>query len=285
MQTFPASPKDKGPPNSDIGERAPPSGLGKAKVSELPNIKTSQGPIKGISVNSNGAQTPKRKRELTPPNSPNEQGNPCTSPSEKSPPSKLGRASTKNMAHLSPKRAFKPYKADGPKSKWTLPPIHHKTLLLGDSNLARITKTRSNLMHICSYPGARFSNLFGLLKTVTPYTCVKDLVLSVGINDRGNDSKTTNMPMLKKVISEAKRAFPNAKIHLASLQWNPSRIKSKEVEKLEELNLAMESLSEINLLPALSSDLFKIQHTDPYGIHWTTETANALVDNWVSNLN
>ena len=239
---------------------------------------------------SNLSETPKRKRETTPPNSPSspsgEHGELETnSPSVKSPPTKHSRTSTARQSPRGPKKSFKPYRDEGPKHSWTLPLIKHSTVIIGDSNLNRITKSHSPLMHICSFPGAIFSNVKNLLQRCTPYVGVKDVVISLGINERGNKVKQTSMPMLKKLISEAKRAFPNAKIHMAKLQWNSAKLLPAQNQALADLDKYMSELPDVNILPSLSTNLFKIDTGDRYGIHWTKECANHMLDNWASHLN
>ena len=300
---------DESKPNTNTGDKAPVAKQGKIScpIDDLgpplgkDDMAKSPGPSRTITEGSvlseSMTRTPipiKRKRDVTPPNSPsNEVLN--TSPSN-APPTKQGKPSSPaNLARkspvaqrFSPKRAFTPYRAEserGQKKKWSLPPINYKTVIIGDSNLSNITKARDHAMHVCSFPGARFSNLTGMLKTLTPYKCVKELVLSIGINERENNIPTTSIPQLKKLIAETKRVFPNAKIHMASLQWNPSRISSKEIKALGELNEHMAKLEDINVLPKLSTDLFKINHQDRYGIHWTKECANAMLESWSSHLN
>ena len=91
--------------------------------------------------------------------------------------------------------------------------------------------------------------------------------------------------MLRRLIATAKETFPDAKIHMAPLQWNPTRITSKEAGALKDLNAEIEKLTGVQVLPELSVDQFRIEHKDPYGIHWTTECANSMLKNWTDALN
>ena len=90
--------------------------------------------------------------------------------------------------------------------------------------------------------------------------------------------------MLRKLRDATKAAFPEATIYVASLQWNPTKISSKQVGALEDLNECLVELENIHVLPKLSGNDFEIDHTDKYGIHWSVECANKMLDNWFSAL-
>ena len=242
---------------------------------------------------SNVTETPKRKRQPTPPNSPTSPVSSdlkAASPSVNAPPTKQVRTSVSQARARTPPRApnrsFKPYRAEGLKTRWTMPQIRHSLVVIGDSNLDNITKSPSSLMHILSYPGAIFYNIKSMLSRANPCKGVKDVVISLGINERNNQIQQTSIPMLRKLITEMKRVFPNARIHMAKLQWNSAKLSPAQIKALTELNDCMPALSDVNILPSLQSNLFQIDPNDrQHGIHWTKECANKMLDNWFCHLN
>ena len=86
-------------------------------------------------------------------------------------------------------RSFKPWVAPrtSNKSTWRIPSISTETLILGASNLSRITKSRlsHSSLSICSFPGAKFQPYYQLYQHVIPGADkVINLVLSFGLNKK-----------------------------------------------------------------------------------------------------
>ena len=181
---------------------------------------------------------------------------------------------------------FKPFKAD--KRDWKLPDITAKTVMLGDSNLANITKARVSQgeVQVCSFPGAKFFSMRGFLaRVMTKYDKVERLVLSLGINERDNLAETTCKPSLRRLLKEIKRVFPAAKIFMATIQWNSKKVTDAQNNNLVALNEMIGKCEDLEIIPGLNPSLFKINPEDKYGIHWTKETANEMLDSWLDNLN
>ena len=69
-------------------------------------------------------------------------------------------------------RSFKPWVAPRTANKptWRIPAISTETLILGASNLSRITKSRlsHSSLSICSFPGAKFQHCYQLCQHVIP---------------------------------------------------------------------------------------------------------------------
>ena len=124
-----------------------------------------------------------------------------------------------------------------------------------------------------------------MLKNSLQYRCVKNVIISLGINERGNNVKNTSSPLMKRLFEEAKRVFPNAQINMASLQWNPLKLSPYENKTLEDLQVSIEKSEDINVISKLNTDLFKIDPVDKTGIHWSKETANAMIEHWARSLN
>ena len=313
-ETHPDPPKSLGPQSEDqtkscaqLNENHPAVNTFRSEEKQTLAAKVNQTLDESVNM------TPKRKRVDTPPNSPSESqttpfstppSNPSsphgtppigcyksalTSPSLAPPAKQQALPSVRTSPRApkgAPKRSINVFSPETKtKTEWKLPQLHFPTVYLGDSNLKRITKVHGSSMHILSYPGGKFSNIFAMLKNSLQYRCVKNVIISLGINERGNNVKNTSSPLLKRLIEEAKRVFPNAQINMASMQWNPLKLSSYENKTLEDLQVSIEKSEDINVISKLNTDSFKIDPVDKTGIHWSKETANAMIEHWAHSLN
>lgn len=270
--------------NIDHGkEKAQPASFANVTASVIDVSKTpKRKPVREVSLSPQSASPPAKQlntQGTTTPTEPSGPASPISSTSAQPKPQEV-RSQPKK-----PRTMFRSYKASG---QWVLPPITAKTAALGDSNLSRVTKSRvsEKELKVCSYPGAKFYNLKGLLANVTqPCKSVKNLILSLGINERDNNVKATCPQSLSKLLKEVKRVFPEAKIFMASLQWDAKKVTETQNTNLESLNDLLTNRKDITVLPQLTQSAFKIDPMDKYGIHWAKETANDMLDMWLDNLN
>ena len=79
-------------------------------------------------------------------------------------------------------------------------------------------------------------------------------------------------------VRAARLTFPTASIHVPLINY-ASNLPQREKLILEDLNLA---ISQKNHIPKLNDRDFK---TGSDGIHWTPETAQAMLENWMISLN
>ncbi len=178
------------------------------------------------------------------------------------------------------------------KSEWQVPNIQSKIALIGDSNLARVTKLNDpvNSAEIHSFPGAKFIHLTSLFSEAPkPQENPTHVILSIGINSRTNQSKT-HSNQLKQLISSASKLFPNALIYIPQINYSPS-LSAKERASLDSLNkLVLEMAGDTELenfgtIPVLPNALFDIDPEDSWQIHWTNDTAKEMVSHWLEYLN
>ena len=112
------------------------------------------------------------------------------------------------------------------------------------------------------------------------------VILSVGINSRDNLPKT-NLDQVKQLVNSSSKFFPKAQIYIPQLNFSAS-LTSKERATLELLNthlmeLAGQSeLESFGTIPPLPQNLFQTQKDC---IHWTPNTANAMICHWLDYLN
>ena len=79
-------------------------------------------------------------------------------------------------------------------------------------------------------------------------------------------------------VRAAQQTFPTASTHVPLINY-ADNLPQTEKLNLESLNLA---ISQKNHLPKLNDRDFK---TGSDGIHWTPETAQAMLENWLISLN
>lgn len=157
--------------------------------------------------------------------------------------------------------------------------VQKKWVILGDSNLARISGYPIQDLQIDSYPGANFRHAQALLSKATSQVMVEKLVLSFGINCRGQRAKETAIKQMQAAIRTARKTFPHAEIWIPVINYSFSLPAAEQVT-LQTLNLHI--MRHTPFIPALSSNVFRTEKDD---IHWTKNTANAILDHWLSFLN
>ena len=101
---------------------------------------------------------------------------------------------------------------------WVLPKLTKHTVIIGDSNLSRITDFTNNQVEIHSFPGMTLSQANKLIENYPhgadsqdPATQPRDFIISVGINDRANASSTTRT-CINKIYYSCRRKFPNSRV-------------------------------------------------------------------------
>jgi len=175
------------------------------------------------------------------------------------------------------------------RSRWSVPQIRSQTVVLGDSNLSKAshfeTKVRSIEFH--SFPGANIRHFENLLTpTLHPQNTPREVVLSIGINNRTNPAPTLEQH-LKNMIHNACKTFPNATIHIPLINI-PPEIPTHQQTNLNHLNQLIQTLSQhqpFQTIPKIPQENFKINPRDSYKIHWLPETANTIITHWTSHLN
>ena len=98
------------------------------------------------------------------------------------------------------------------KSGWRLPKISKHVVILGDSNVSKITESRERDIQVESYPGAKIRNLEQMMihPAETDGTHPEIVILSVGINDVANKPGVTTIRNLRRVAVRAGKCFPHS---------------------------------------------------------------------------
>jgi hypothetical protein len=170
---------------------------------------------------------------------------------------------------------------------WFIPSIPKKvkTLIIGDSNIARFTSSVDDSVYFMSYPGAKFfhfASLFKNAKAAGVYTHVEKVIFSCGINDRGNNAAKTTLPAYKRACNAARGLFPDAQVFFVLPNWE-SALEDREKLNLDQFKkLVNEDKSGIvHLIPSIPSSEFLVIHDK---VHWTAATANRLLTHWLRHV-
>ena len=168
----------------------------------------------------------------------------------------------------------------GRKANWTLHP-ERKIVILGDSNLRRIpAHTREDLQIEC-YPGMKLIHVGEILAKTDMTQDVSHCIIAAGINNRGQNKPGTGKKELRSALLRARETFPTASIHVPLINYS-ERLPTKQKLYLHALNKEIEKG---NYIPKLEERDFKIDPKDKFHIHWSEETAKAMLENWLRSLN
>jgi hypothetical protein len=187
---------------------------------------------------------------------------------------------TDRRATASPQKVK--YRAGSCKADWTWPLCKKEILIIGDSNLARITKQQPVNVQIESFAGATFQNFTNMLKNFDlskPQPLPDKILVSLGINDRCSDPGKTSCRNFQTLVYHLNRIFPDSEIYFAELNFSDA-MRQDEKRNLKELNKAFLESQNIKVIPKLDKIETQADH-----IHWIEHTANRMLDHWLSHLN
>lgn len=157
--------------------------------------------------------------------------------------------------------------------------VAKKWLIIGDSNLSRFPGYSIPDLQIESYPGANFRHAQALMAKSTSQVVVEKIVLAFGINSRGVRAKETSIRQMQGAVRTAKKIFPYSEIWIPVINYS-TYLSTAEQTSLRVLNLHI--CKNMPSIPALKANRF---NTERDHVHWTAETAKAMLDHWVRFLN
>jgi len=158
-------------------------------------------------------------------------------------------------------------------------------VIIGDSNTKLMDKRFSNTQ-IETFPGA---NILSITNTLIQSkleskdkTKVEHIVISVGINDREEQNQSQLKENFHKLIKIAKEQGKN--IHFQGISFDPTKIPEEQQKNITFINsLAKEIPDLVHYIPEIID--IEVSPSDPYGIHFTQNTANKLVAYTYQHLN
>lgn len=157
--------------------------------------------------------------------------------------------------------------------------IRKKTLIMGDSNVARIGTFSQEDVQIDSYPGANFLHAESLLKKARAHCAVNNIILSFGINSRSAKIKETVTKQIQRALKAARDKFPFARVLIPMINFSTA-LPHKEQTTLDNINRHIER--NCQFIPLLPRTQF---HTERDLIHWTKETSQNMLKHWCEHLN
>lgn len=165
-------------------------------------------------------------------------------------------------------------------SDWSIE-IVKNTLIVGDSNLARIPSFVDETVQVDSFPGATFYHIRGVLEKAEPRPSMQKVILSVGLNNcLGKQTSFTTLKQLQRLLKICEIKFPNAEIYVPVINYS-ERLERETQMLIEKLNQAI--IEKCNFLPELTRLRF---HTEPHDpVHWRADTAQEILTFWLDQVN
>lgn len=157
--------------------------------------------------------------------------------------------------------------------------VRRKWLIIGDSNLARMPTYDIPDLQIDCYPGANFRHAEALMKKATCSVTVEKVVLSFGLNHRNQKARETSVKQLQGAVRAARKRFPYAEVWVPQINFSSSLARDEQ-RTLMTLNGHIE-----RNMPSLSALEQREFHTEKDNVHWTKNTARAMLEHWVTLLN
>ncbi|KAE8281160.1 hypothetical protein D5F01_LYC20134 [Larimichthys crocea] len=177
-------------------------------------------------------------------------------------------------------RVFRHPRTQRKLTDWNLD-VFKKWLIVGDSNLATFPEFFNRNLQVECFPGSHFRHAQALMEKMEPPQdlVVEKIILSFGINGRGNKCQETTIRNVQGALRSTKRRFPYADIWIPLINFS-SALPQEEKDNLQELNDHLER--NMPFIPLLPERQFATEADD---IHWTEETGKAMFDHWLSFLN
>ena len=161
------------------------------------------------------------------------------------------------------------------KQAWELPEVTKAVTIIGDSNLARMSRSPISDLEIFSFSGAKSQHIAKLLQNYKFTSQPSIIILSFGINDRDNsftNHTSRNLLAIEKICS---RKFPSTQIYIPQLNFHP-RVRTQNIIDFNK-HIASSNFK-IPTLPYFPTSEFRVTSDL---IHWTDVTANKLLKHWI----
>ena len=175
-------------------------------------------------------------------------------------------------------------------SDWEIrePSTATEVLVLGDSNVARITLKPCKQIDIQAFHGAKITHMAAVLKKRARQPMdsrIKHVILSVGTNDAFSSSPIHEAEQdIRRMSSLAKEKFPHATVSLAEIPVSITTA-PKRAERMTALNEMFHKLRAVHIIPHPPRHSITLHVRDKAGIHWSPESANKILSHWYQSLN
>ena len=155
--------------------------------------------------------------------------------------------------------------------------------IIGDSNLNRMTNSPVDNVRVECFPGVRITHINQILGKLEGRRMPQPdyVILSVGINDRTNNTTPTSVPGRRKLVARAARVLPRSRIVIPEINY-PDHLPVYQKRNLKTLNDSLHKLPLVTTIPRRDMDKFRTEEAD---IHWTVTIGNSILAHWISHLN
>lgn len=161
---------------------------------------------------------------------------------------------------------------------WSLN-LKKRYVIIGDSNVSRIPAFGIPDLQIDSFPGAKFQHAGNLVERATVALEPEILIMSFGINNRTQRCFTRASQEIHRAYRLARTRLPHTEILIPVINFSDLLAQEEQI-LLQEINEYIKS--NINFLDALPSHQFEVERDM---VHWTSDTARAILEHWVRALN
>lgn len=156
---------------------------------------------------------------------------------------------------------------------WSLS-VREKWLIIGDSNVARFPPFQIQDLQVDSFPGATFRHTEAVLSKTTTDNLVEIVILSFGLNNRGQKTRQTTIKQMQRAMKVAKQKFPLATIWVPLINFSRA-LPHQEQTNIHDLNVYIQT--NYNFIPELSRTQLS---TERDKVHWTHDTASHMLTHW-----
>lgn len=194
------------------------------------------------------------------------------------PPITSHRIQPRNLVNYLPTRRRKRTES------WAIPEPRSDILVLGTSNIARITANNRADVQLESFSGANMFDFKKLLQSAPCSTRPHTVIMAGGLNDRDN-CQETNSRRVREMISECRRTFPQSRIVVPLVNYD-NNLPLSSKKGVDYINTTI-LRQNVQTIPKIPDDKMVTDRNDRYHpfIHWTAPCANYILQHWLSSLN
>jgi len=160
------------------------------------------------------------------------------------------------------------------KQNWRLSSItpDAETIIIGDSNMRLAVDIKSGFeLHV--YPGCKLNHVEQLLRTSVLNSSVKNILVAVGINNRGTQSQHVTS-QLRNIVDICR--LMNKPCHFLGV--SSSGLSNKDLQNIRSMNQSAHGILADRYIEPLESTDVKINPADRYRIHHEVVTVNKILN-------
>lgn len=156
-----------------------------------------------------------------------------------------------------------------------------RVLVLGDSNMRRVTKIPTGMM-VCGMAGARMEHVINTVQQADLRNPVK-LVVQVGINNR-TDSLEKKNKLLDKLVESTGCNLSFTSLHVLGIAI-PSTFDRDLVQQAQDWNdCVLDSVGKSSFIPPMEVESSSMTNNNIRNIHYNGDTANGLLTHIMEHL-